>query len=161
MLKALPTILIVTTVALAIWIVAEAESVREETLSRVVSIDTTPTNGSMARADRGHEWSGPVTMTLDGSTSALDALARSLEQNIPLTPGQSLPLVPGIYEIDLRDALGALPVFRDAGVTLRQVDPPAVWVEIAEHDSRQVQVAVDTTDLNLEGTPTTDPAAVS
>ena len=161
MLKGLPTILIVTTVALAIWIVAEAESVREETLSRVVSIDTTPTNGSMARTDRGHEWSGPVTITLEGSTSALDALARGLEQNIPLSPGRGLPTVPGVYEIDLRVALQAFPVFQDVGVTIRQIDPPAVWVEIAEHDSTPVQVAVDTSDLNLEGTPTTDPATVT
>ncbi|MCA9288467.1 MAG: hypothetical protein KDA05_07775 [Phycisphaerales bacterium] len=161
MLKGLPTILIVTAVASAIWIVAEAESIREESLSRVVSINATPANGAIARADTAHPWTGAVSITLDGSTSALDTLARALEQNIPLSPGHGLPVVPGVYQIDLRDALESLPIFRDAGVTIRQVDPPEVWVEVAEHEIRQVQVAVDTSDLNLEATPTIDPPTVT
>lgn len=161
MLKALPTILIVTTVAIAIWVVAEAESVRTEQFTAVLAVDPAGYEGNMARPDPARLWPARVSITAEGSAGALESLRSMLDQGLYLAPGRGLRREPGVYSQSLREALGSLEEIQAAGVTIAEVEPPAVWVEVAEQDSIELPVELDRTGLSLDTDPVIRPARVT
>lgn len=159
MLKSLPTLLIVTTVAIAIWVVAEAESVRTETFNPMLMIDQAGVGGHMARPGSN---APPVRITIEaeGSAAALDALGRVLQGNVVLAPTRGLRDEPGTYVQDLRSALISLEAIAATGVTIASVEPPTISVEIAEQESVEVVVELQRDGLNLEGEPAINPPRV-
>ena len=161
MFKGLPTLLIVTTVALAIWIVAEAESVRTEAFTPVVAIDPAGFAGSMARSNPARVWPSRVTITAEGSAAALDALGRVLESGVMLAPGRGLRLEPGVYDLDLRDALGSLDSIAGTGATISGVDPASVSVQVSEQESITVPIELVRDGLSLETDPAIRPDRVT
>lgn len=163
MFKGLPTILVVTTVALAIWIVAEAESVRTETFSPTVGIDPSGSGGHMARADPDRTWPTRVTVTAEGSAASLDALRRAFISPVGLGPGtgRGLRAEPGVYTQDLREAIASLDAVKSIGVTIASVEPPTVSVEVAEQDSMEVPIELVRDGLNLESDPIIRPDRVT
>lgn len=160
MLKGLPTIAIVTTVAVAIWVVAEAESVRVEAVQTVVAIESAGSEGYIARPDPGALWTGRVTVTAEGSAGAIDRLKQAMQSGITLAPGRGLRLEAGSYAVLLRETLSGLESIRDSGATISAVDPPSLVVEIAEQDSARVPIELDARGMSLESAPAIRPPHV-
>ncbi len=160
MFKGLPTLLIVTTVAIAIWVVAEAESVRTETFNPILAIDQTGVGGHMARPDSRLP-PARIEVVAEGSAAALDALGRALGQGVVLAPTRGLRDEPGTYSQDLRSALISLDAVAATGVTIASVEPSSIMVEVAEQESIEVAVELQREGLNLEGDPVINPPRVT
>jgi hypothetical protein len=104
-----------------------------------------PESGRMIRVDPGQDFTGTVSVRLEGSTSKVEAVASALRKEQHLEPGS-----PGIpaeatphATVQLQAALAALPAVRDSGVTIAEVDPPSVTLSIDNLASRECAVRVE------------------
>jgi len=153
-------ILLVTLVALLVWVYAEGESLRADT----ITVDVELVGGSdelFVMPEPGERWTGRVTVQLRGSTASLDRLRDRLGSPVKLTAtAGELPREPGSHRVDLRDALRRDETFRGAGVSMEMVEPEAVEVRVQALDHREVVVQVEAPSVQLAGPAKSDPARV-
>lgn len=163
MAKNLPTYVLVSIIALLIWVVAENESVRVVPRQVDVEIGGEYDGRRVVRLDPAQEFANPVTVRLEGATVNIDAVSNLLRRPIRLTPELlGLPPKPGTYNADLRDALRRHPAFRDSGVTVTEVRPDAAAVEVDDLVSRTVRVGVTVPEgVQLQGVSEANPAEVT
>jgi hypothetical protein len=162
MLRQVQTYLVVTVVTVLIWILAESESVRTETLRTDVVLTADGEGRRMIQIEPDQDFSGVVLLRLEGATGKIDALTRELRSALRLSPPMpGLPAEPGEHRIDLRTVLRAFPAIRDSGVTLAEVDPPFVNVRIDDIVAREARVVVKTPEAAVVGTPTSSPSSVT
>lgn len=152
------TVLLVTLVTLAIWIWAEAESL--EIASPTVAIEFTDADGEIiVRPDPA--WPSTAQLRIEGATVAIEDARRLVGAPIRLTPGLGgVPRAPGEHSVDLLQALRANAEVRRAGVTVLEVEPRSVQVQIDEMVTRALPVRVESRGVNLAGEPTVAPAEV-
>ncbi len=149
--------ILVTLVALLIWVYAESESLRTEDMSASISFASAPGTGrAVWLLDSPSRPVMEVKLRLEGATAAIDALRRQLHANIMLTPGTELPKDPALHTVDLRAALRANSTFAKSGVTIAEVSPGTVAIRVDELISRQIPIRVE---LPL-GTETVGPPEV-
>lgn len=139
------TYLLVTIVAVLVWLFAEGESLR----IYQSEIDVDLTSGSESRvleiAD-GQGWNGRVRVHLEGSAANIDALRERLTRAVQLSAAA------GQFEVDegreqtveLREALRRSNPFDASGVTIKQVEPRAVTIILDRLVDRPARVRVVT-----------------
>lgn len=162
------SILGATILAILVWVYAEAESLR--TLEPLIELafdagsqsdrtidvfDPATANGALLAPSSTLR----VTVSLEGSASALDAITRRGQGRvITIRPGMAgVPDQPGEYPVSLRDILSQAPEFRDNGISVKKVEPENLRVVIDEVVSREVKVTVATPGGDLDGVPETQP----
>jgi len=161
MLRHLGTILIATLIAALVWIFAEAESVKSRELRIEVDIQADPGSDRVVTVtDPGFK--DIVDLVLEGSNTELDAAERSLrKKRIRLSPGvEGFSPEPGEQSIDLRTALRAAGGLREAGVTIKRIEPPNVRLEVDALIAREAAVRVDVGEGELEGPAEVRPGVV-
>ena len=72
-LKRITTIVLVTVVAMIVWLFAEAESVRTRKVPLTVQLVADPASGFLIRATESEAWQERAVVTVSGSASALAA----------------------------------------------------------------------------------------
>lgn len=148
-------------VALLVWLFAEGRSLITDTRSGAVTL-TSP-DGSRRVVwrlpDGGREFE--INLTLAGSTAALDALARELQNPIPLSPGVELPNEVNDHVVNLADALRASKVFASRGVEIVSVDPVQVRIRVDELVDREVRITPRISGAELDGAPAATPDRVT
>lgn len=161
LISGLKTLGVVVPVTVLVWLLAESESLRTEKVRVEVQIAAAPESSRVIRVAPGHEFAGAATVTVNGPTARVDALLGKLRGAIRLEPGMpGVPVDPGSSSIDLQSALAAYPVVRDSRVTIMEVEPATVLVQVDPIVTREARVRVELpSDLGLEGavevTPTT------
>lgn len=161
MLRHLGTILIATLIAALVWIFAEAESVKSRELRIEVELQADPGSDRVVSVnDSGFR--DVVDLVLEGSNTELDAAERTLRQKkIRLAPGvEGVSPEPGEQVVDLRTALRAAGGLREAGVTIKRIEPPTVRIEVDSLVIREAAVRVDVGEGELEAPPEVRPAVV-
>jgi hypothetical protein len=156
------TLLLVGFITALVWLMAEAESLRTEKLRPEVRFRVKPDSARIVRVDPGQDFSGTVTVTVEGPTAAVDTLASRARAALDLEPGMpGVPSEPGRHSVNLAEALRSYPLFRDSGVTIISVDPPSATVWEDDLVLRPATVRVEAPEgALLEGPPDPRPASV-
>jgi hypothetical protein len=151
--------LMLALVTVLIWLLAEAESLMGDRSRVELAFRAEQDSGRYIRAE---EFPGAVTVRLEGSTAAVDELNSRFRRAIRLEPGmEGIPLEPGRHSVDLRTVLRALPLVREAGATIVEVDPPNVMVVVDNLVMRDAKVRVETPlGSAVDGIPEANPATV-
>ena len=131
-MKQLRTALVVTLVAVLIWIFAEGESLKTETVGARITVDA-PEDMALRIVEPegfGDSATNPVTITLRGSTAGIDAIRDLLDEAIVLDAASGLPTAPGDHVINLAAALRDSRPFDNSGVSIDEVDPVSLRVRL-------------------------------
>jgi len=138
------TLILVTVVSLLVWVLAESRTIRSETIELTPSLELGPGGTRLTRAAPGTEWPDSLTVTLSGSTAGLDQAIRALRGRLTMRVGIEVPDLPGISEIDLREMLRTSDIATAAGVTVEEVEPARVSIEVAEVREIELPIRVAT-----------------
>lgn len=128
----LRTVVLVSLVTLMVWLLAESRTVRSQAADLSVRMETGPESELVVRAAPGFGWPDAVKIGLSGSTAGLDQVLRSLQGVLVLRVGIEIPASAGIHEIDLREVMRTSETFIEAGVTVNEVTPDRVRVQVDE-----------------------------
>ncbi len=161
MLRHLGTILIATLIAALVWVFAEAESVKSREIRIEIELQADPGSDRVVSVtDSGFK--DIVDLVLEGSTTELDVAERALRQKkIRLAPGvEGVSPEPGEQTVDLRTALRAAGGLREAGVTIKRIDPPTVRIDVDSLVVREASVRVDVGEGELEAPAEVRPSVV-
>jgi hypothetical protein len=153
MLAQSKSLLVIGLVSVLIWLLAEAESLRTEQLRVEVNFRAGSETARYIHADT----DVPTTFTvrLQGSTARVDTLASQLRKPVTLEPGMTgIPVEPGRHAINLLTVLRDLPVVRESGVSIADVQPGIVSVSIDTLAVREAKVRIVLpAGALVEGTP--------
>ncbi|GJQ30059.1 MAG: hypothetical protein HBSAPP03_19430 [Phycisphaerae bacterium] len=161
-------ILTALVLAVLVWVYAEAESLRSQDVSLELVIEgSSEPPRAVEVGDGAGGWLFPgsavrLTVSIEGSTGAVDALTRRGQGRVVhVAPGSGgVPTAPGAYTLDLRDVLRLQHDFKDSGLTIRKVEPASVSITVDEVGSRDVRVSVVTPMGDLDGQPEATPRVV-
>lgn len=126
----LRTIVLVTILSLLVWLLAESRTIRTETVELTPSLEFTPEAGVLTRAALGTTWPDSLEVTFSGSAAGLDEAIRAFSGRLVMSVGIEVPASPGVHEIDLRELIRRSDIATDAGVTVVEVDPPQVRIQV-------------------------------
>lgn len=161
MIEQIKTILLVTLIAALIWIWAEGESFSSAVVNPRVSFVTA---GGDLEITPDENWRGTVRLRLEGSTVAIKQAEQLLGTALVLRPPQpGVPSAPGERQtVNLVEALKSLPQVRQLGITVLDVDPTDVIVNVTKYVQRDMLVRPDfPLEIDLLGEPTVTPSRVS
>ncbi len=154
----LRSMVIVTVLALAVWVFAEAESLSAREVNTRVEFVVSNANRDLMRARVDREFAGQVQLELRGPRSALDRVQRALDEVIVLTPNSTGVATDGPFTIYLADYLQNLEVVDEANVEVVSARPPTLTGELVRLETvEDVPVDVLTRGLDLEAAPTVSP----
>lgn len=154
------TIVLVTLVAVLVWIFAEAESLTTRTIRPEILFETEDGTSLVLEIDD-PAWRERPSLTIEGSTSAVAAVELATTKPIRLRPGmEGIPTAPGEYTIDLRTALRDAAELTGKGVTVARTDPAAVRLRVDQLEERSLRVEADTSAFELEAPAEVKPAFV-
>lgn len=125
--------ILVTLIAVMIWLAAEAESLGTSTFPARVAFAGLDIAGEGRLIVTPKDWDGTATLDLRGSRGALQGARSTLETRIELLPGVAgVPSDAGDHQIDLLPVLQQSEKLRASGITIESVSPRRVTVEIRE-----------------------------
>jgi len=159
------TILTVTLVTIAVWLLAESRMVQTRTLGLRLDLVGQPDDLErpvvVRPAPDAVEVPG-VEVELEGSLASLDAAGDELGGALELRVGREIPLDRGVHTLDLRSVMRRHPVLRALGVSVRSISPERVAVEVDELVETELAVRVELPEgTRLDGAPRTDPESVT
>jgi hypothetical protein len=137
------TLVLVTLVAILIWVYAESESLRTEDLGVTVTFYAPPATGRAVWLADSPGRPVDVKLRVEGATAAIDALRNQIRTTIQLEPGVELPTEAAEHSIDLRAALRLHAVFAQSGVTIAEVTPSTVTVRVDELETYQTPIRIE------------------
>lgn len=151
-------ILVVSALTALVWVFAEAESVRTRTVRFDLSFEAEPSSTRYMHLLDSNTWPGRVTVGIEGSVTALDAMERIARTTIKVAPtAEGIPADAGEHTIDIKSLLRALPQLRSLGATIESADPPTVRVEVDTLKAKELPIRVQTAGLELTGAPEAKP----
>ncbi|MEM7755218.1 MAG: hypothetical protein AAF297_06240 [Planctomycetota bacterium] len=156
MMRIVRTAVVVVVVTLLVWAFAESESLRSQTLPvglRLAAADDRLISAPEGEAD-GPGWSGPVSLTIDGSASAIDAFRDAVGRGLEFRLGEEVPTIEGEGTIDLAVAFARHEAVRTSGVTIADVDPPTLGVRVDRLVEVELPIRVTVSEAQLAGPPT-------
>jgi len=151
---------LIAVVTFVIWLLAESESLRTEKVRVEVHFRADPDTNRLVRTPE--NFSGTVTVRLQGSNARVDALAAELRKPIQLEPGmEGVSGERGEHAINLESALRALPVIRDSAVSLSEAEPATVTIFVDSLITRDIAVKVVIPEGQaVDGAPEASPSTV-
>jgi hypothetical protein len=143
------TIVVVSLLAIVVWLFAEAESLGDAEVSARIEF---PPASSSAFLISSEPRSPSVRIGMRGAKSALQRASSILETPIRLEPGRGgVPDADGTYTIDLTEALRASPAIADTRVTLEWVRPPTITVKLEDLETRPYDIQATLPGVQTEG----------
>lgn len=155
------TIMLVSLVTVLIWLWAEGESLSTETLNP--SVVFVQDGDELLLETNDKQWTGTVSVRLEGSNRALTDARRELGSRIRLKLGQpGVPSAAGEQQpVNLEEAIRQLPEVRAAGLSVQQVTPAITVVKIVKLVAKEFTVrATLPPDIGLLGESTVSPQKV-
>ncbi|MFN0131770.1 MAG: hypothetical protein ACKVW3_04435 [Phycisphaerales bacterium] len=156
------SILAIAAITLLIWLLAESESLRVEQVRVEVIFRAAPESERVVRLASGQEFTGSVTLTLEGSNARMDDLIGRFRRPVRLQPGRdTIPLDPGRHVVDLASAIGSIAEVRETHVRIASSEPASVVIDIDSLVTRTATVRVEVPPgAALEGAPEASPSSV-
>jgi hypothetical protein len=156
MLQRLQTFLLVTIIAVFIWLIAESQSLDRDEPSVRVQLAVPEQSDLVITSARSAV--GQVKLALQGSTGALDRLVRTLGGTVRLIVD-----APGVYTLDLEEELSRMAPFKGSGVNIVDVDPAFIEQVVVQRRATVEDVLVRVPPppgVKLRGQPTVEPQTV-
>lgn len=161
----LRTLGVVTLVTVLTWVLAESQTVQQ----RAVTVEVKFATGGDQRAVRispdqdagSPRWTGLVEVTLEGAAGPIESVRRVLRSGVTLTVGDEVSAEPGVRAVDLREALRLDGALAGSGVSIREVGPPRVTLEVRALEDRTVPVRAVVPEGSDTEVITVDPAVVT
>lgn len=161
MADAIRSIIIVSMLAVAVWVFAEAESLSGREVNARVEFAVSPANRDLLRVQIDDAFTGQVQLELRGPRAALDRVQRELDRAITITPATADISTDGPFVIALDDYLQSVDVIEETNVEVISVRPPTLSGELVRLKVVDgVPVLVRTPDIELEAAPTVTPESV-
>lgn len=158
------TFVVVTLIAMMLWLLAESRMVRSRSVEAQLAITMADSTGGPELAVRQTPEGDRVRVVeieIEGSTSGIDELVRQLQNRVELRLGREIPARPGVFEIDLRTELRRSPDLDMHGVTIAAVSPETIRVEVDEIETREFELRVELPEgVRTDGPPRAEPALV-
>lgn len=151
--------LVVAVLTALVWVLAESRTLRTEQVSLVVTITDEGDGASLVRVTD-DLWKGEVEVTLLGSAAVVADARERIGGRVALAVGRELPATPGQHAIALRDALRRTEALRDSGVTIQEIRPETVAIQVDRAVEVSVPVAVRAPAGRLDAPARVSPATV-
>lgn len=158
------TAFLVTVVTVLVWLLAESRTVRSQPADLSPRIEVGNASGLVVRAAPGEVFPEVVEVSFVGSTAGLDAVLRSLQGRLVLRVGIDVPASAGVHDVDLRDVLRGQEAILSAGVSVEEVNPERLRVEVDTLGTASVVVRAEYPDgvlFEAAGTPKAVPATLT
>jgi hypothetical protein len=157
------SIVVVTAITLIVWAFAEAESLRALSADIDVVLVSDPASGrTFELVEPKPASTGVVRVSgeIEGPAGALAQVERILRDPVRLSAGDpGVAKDPGLWPIDLREALRNHPLIRGRGIIIRRLEPSIISIRIDELVERtlpiQVELPAGETDGPAESRPRT------
>ncbi len=134
--------LVISLITMIIWLLAESESLRTEKLRIEVAFRSDP-DVYLVKLGPTQDFTGNVTLKLEGSNARVDALAATLRKGVFLKPGDDgVSREAGEQSINLETAIRALPIVRNSGVSITEVEPSTAIIFVDNMKSQMIPVRV-------------------
>lgn len=158
------TFMIVTLITVMVWLLAESRMVLTRSLEAQVALVSVDSSGGMSlivRQNVNQVQIRTVSIQIEGSTAGLDRFARALQNRIEFRIGREIPAKPGMHTLDLRSILRQSPDLAVHGLTITEVTPDTITVEVDELETREFPVRVNMPPgAAIDGAPRADPTSV-
>ncbi len=162
------TFMIVTLITIMVWLLAESRMVQTRTLDAQIDLQTIKTTGDVSLVVRqitgqslGESQGRTVTIELEGSTASLDRFDRHLQNRIELRVGREIPAVPGFHTLDLRMIMRESSELGVRGLSIADVSPATIIVEVDELVTQDFPVRVMwPKEVVLDGVPRSEPESI-
>lgn len=156
MLSKLRTFVIVSALAVALWLFAEGESLGEFSGLTSVRFVSNLEQGRLIIASESFE--GTVSVKLLGSRAAIARAEGVLARGVRLEPGMpGVPATEGTFAVNISQALEFYPDLASTGVRLSDVTPQTVEVEVTELVTLEVEIEPLLGELEVVGAVRTNP----
>ena len=152
------TYFLVTFIAIAVWLYAEAETrERIEVAARVQFVGANSGWFIQSSAD----FDRRATLEIEGSRAALSRVREVLGQPLQLSPGMAaVPASDGLTQVNLLDALAGHPELERANVSLMSVRPLRVEVQVEAMEERELAIVPALAGIPVVGEVSIEPALV-
>ena len=159
MTERLKTIVIVTALALAFWVFAEAESLESRSINARLDIAAAPAEAGELRVTISPDFAGRLTIEARGPRVALDEVQRILQASpISLTPDEAgLAIDDGPFTIDLNNLIQNLPAVIEANVEVVSVRPGQLSGTLLQLETVEVPIVAALAGIDAETAPTISP----
>lgn len=159
----LKTGVLVTLIALLIWLLAESRTVQIRVTDLSPRLEVGPASRQVVRPALSTLLPESLRVTLSGSAAGVNEVVRSLEGRLTLRVGIEIPASPGVHELDLREILRDSELIVDAGVGVLEVNPESITVEVDDLTSASLPVRVIAPEgvaFETQGAPRALPSAL-
>ncbi len=154
------TILVVSIVAVLVWLFAESRTLRTRTVTVPVEISAGG-SGVAFRLTDPDAWTGSVELDLAGPTGLIEALRTRAGDTVVLEIGSELPAETGNRSIDLLEAIRRDELFADSGLTVRRISPRLLDLQTDRLETLTLPAEVDLEGISTAGPVTIEPAEVT
>ncbi len=159
-LRRLKTFGVVAVLSGLVWVLAESQTLRTESLTLSVTIKGESDNASLVRINDA-SWSGQIELTIEGSAASVSDARDRLGGRVELMVGRELPSEAKDHVISLVEALRRTEALLDSGVSIAEVRPETLAISVVRVAEVQATVMVRAPAGRLEGAPRAEPAAVT
>ncbi len=156
--ESIKTVLIVTSLAVVVWLFAEAESLGQEQIPARVAFQSANPSAPDFLVTPLEGFDGDLTLDVRGGRSALIDLSIALQRPVALEPGKGVPKADGRHVVDFLDVLSRLPLIQKTGATIDYVRPPRAAVRVERLVELSIPIAFDAAGLEIEGPISISPA---
>ncbi len=151
--------LVVAVLTLLVWVLAESRTLRDEPVTLVVSFADEGDGASLVRVTD-NTWGADAEVTLLGSAAVVADARERLGGRVTLVVGRELPSAPGTHVVSLREALRRTDALRETGVTISEIRPETVTIEVDRAVDVRVPVVARAPQGMLDTPPRVSPATV-
>ncbi|MEZ6241446.1 MAG: hypothetical protein R3B57_00220 [Phycisphaerales bacterium] len=151
--------LVVAVLTVLVWVLAESRTLRTEQVTLVVTIADEGDGANLVRVTD-PQWKGEVEVTLLGSAAVVADMRERLGGRVALVVGRELPGSPGEHVVPVRDALRKTEALRDSGVTIQEIRPETVAIQVDRSVETSIPVTVRAPTGRLDAPPKSSPASV-
>jgi hypothetical protein len=149
------TLILVTTIAVVIWLWAADETRQQEERSATIVVESADPEHFAVKPAKGR----PVTIKILGSSRSLTEIQRALRDTIVIQTGATaVPNQVGVHRVDVATALNSHPKFLEAAATVVTAEPAGLDIQICERVPMRIPVEVALPDVRLQGSASVEPA---
>jgi len=158
-LEHIKSFLLISVIALTVWLFAEAESLSNS--SAITRVQFLAADGANRIVRPAEGFSGSVSVDVEGSRVALERAREILSAGVRLELGKpGVPFVDGVHSVNLLEAIQAFQPLAAAGVQVISVSPQNVNIRILELETRQVPVDADLPGVQVVGPVKLSPESI-
>jgi hypothetical protein len=161
LVSSLKSLVWVAPLTLLIWIYAEREQQKDQAATFQVEVRSGSPNQVARMADQGGAQAATVSAVLHGPKARLGEVMDSLRAGVPIQVTIDAGRQPGLHDVEILQLIQRDPRLRDNNVTVTEIQPRMLRVEVDALQEQTLDVKVDpNVRLRLNADPLFEPPQV-